>query len=310
MKSIQKTLITIILCTCIFFNHTLLTQATFHEDTYSASKETPANPKFSTKDFNYTLLENAVFPSPETEWAAINSMTPREYTDALYREAIDFFVSTKINLGWKKVLCIGDSITLGVQTGYDEPYPNSYPEVLGYKLHTYAQNEGMGSSTIWGSGPFAMCKRIVDYGPADAVFIFGGTNDWFYGYQCKLGDLDTPITFIYDLDLLCQHLQELYSNAEVFFVIPIDPGEHAGVEPYDDFEIIRNNIRDRASQYGFHIIDLPAKKILSALDPETRNAYFSDMIHPNTLGYQMLGTIIAYEALKCMYGPQENETVQ
>lgn len=294
-KKVNRILYSILLCICIIFNYNL---------TVLASKGSQSETKgFQKGTFPYTSsLENVVFPDEETEQAAINSMTPKEYTDYLYREAVNFFCTTKIDLDWNNILCVGDSITLGVQTGEEEPYPINYPEILATLFHTDVENEGIGASTIWGSGPFAMCKRIVNYGPADAVFILGGTNDWFFGYQCKLGDLNTPITFVYDFNWLCENLVDCYPNAEIFFIIPMDPAEHVGIEPYDDFDIIRNVERNIAASYNFHVIDLPAKNILSAIDPATREAYYSDHCHPNTMGYEILGKIIAYEAMKEMFG--------
>lgn len=295
MKNLKNSVCSILLCLCMLCNQELIALA--DKENMSEIKEQP-------KSFHFSCLDHATFPSAEEEQAAIDSMSPKEYTDHLYREAVNFFSSTKINLGWNNILCVGDSVTLGVQTGEEEPYPINYPEILGTLFHTDVDNQGIGGSTIWGSGPFAMCKRIVDYGPADAVFILGGTNDWFYGYQCKLGDLNTPITFVYDFNWLCENLVERYSNAEIFFIIPMDPSEHMGMEPYDDFDVIRNVERNIAASYGFHVIDLPAKHILSALDPATKEAYYSDYCHPNTQGYEILGKIIAYEAIKSMYGQE------
>lgn len=291
-KTLKKSLCSILLFICILCNNILVVLA---------EKESVPETKGFKKEFRYTILENVIFPDEETEQIIMNSMTPKGYTDYLYREAVDFFSSTKTDVNWDNILCVGDSLTLGVQTGEEEPYPINYPEILGTLFHTDVDNEGIGGSTIWGSGPFAMCKRIVNYDPADAVFILGGTNDWFYGYQCKLGDLNTPITFTYDFNWLCENLVECYPNAEIFFIIPIDPAEHMGMEPYDDFDIIRNVERTIAASYGFHVIDLPAKNILSGLDPETKEAYYSDHCHLNTMGYEILGKVIAYEAVKEMY---------
>lgn len=294
MKKLIRTLCSILLCFCVLCNHPL---------TVLAEKESMSETKGFTKTkFAYTSsLEDAVFPDEETEQAVMNSMTSKEYTDYLYHEAVNFFSTTKIDLDWDHILCVGDSITLGVQTGIEEPYPINYPEILGTLFRTTVDNEGIGGSTIWSGGPSPMCRQVTDYNLADAVFILGGTNDWFYGSQCKLGDLNSPNTFTYDFNLLCENLAERYSHAEIFFIIPMDPAKHMGVELYDDFELIRNVERNIAAGYGFHIIDLPAKKILSALDPATRDTYYSDHCHPNTQGYEILGKIIAYEAIKEMF---------
>ena len=295
IKKSKKVLCSILLCVCVFSNYNL---TAFASKTFSYEAKGFPKGKF---EYTYASLEDAVFPDAETSQALFNSMTPRECTDYLYREAVNFFVSVKIDLDWDRILCVGDSVTLGVQTGVEEPYPNSYPEIVATLFHTDLENEGIGGSTIWGSGPYAMCKRIGNYGPADAVFILGGTNDWFYGSECVLGDIDSPITFKHDFNWLCESLEELYPNAEIFIIIPMDPSEHVGAEEYDDFELIRNAERTIAENHGFHVIDLPAMHILSGLDPETKGAYYSDYVHLNTQGYEILGKIIAYEAIKAMY---------
>ena len=302
MKKFNKIFcfLSILLCICILFRYPNFAMHSFARE--SVAKESSFESKgFTKKQFEYIALENVIFPSEETEQTLINSMTPKEYSDYLYREAVNFFCATKIDLGWDHILCVGDSITLGVQTGIEEPYPNSYPEIVGMLFHTTVDNEGVGGSTIWGSGPYAICKRIGDYAPADAVFILGGTNDWFFGTECLIGDLNSPITFTYDFNWLCESLEELYPNAEIFIIIPMDPSEHVGVETEDDFDSIRNVERTVAANHGFHIIDLPAKHILSGLDPETKASYYSDYCHLNTMGYEMLGKIVAYEAIKAMY---------
>ncbi len=231
--------------------------------------------------------------------------TSKECTDALYQEANAFFASTELSLPWKNALCVGDSITLGMQANAEEPWPLSYPQVMNELYGIPVENQGVGSSTIWGSGPYSMSKRIVDYGSADAVFIMGGLNDWFFGNKMPMGDLNSPITFIYDLNVLFQHLQEQYGNSDIFIIIPMNPAGHMGEEEYDDFDVIRNAERNMAAQYGYHIIDLAAMNILSGLDPATKEAYYSDICHPNTMGYEILGTIISYEAIRIMCESQQ-----
>lgn len=293
-KKYIKSIISLFLSVCLFYNSSLIA--------FANKDNTDRTIKYN-KQFDYTSLEHAVFINKETEQEAINQMSSKDFSYYLYVEAVNFFCSTKIGLNWSNILCIGDSLTLGVQTGVEEPYPNSYPEIIGNLFHAQVENAGIGGSTIWGSGPYAMCKRIGNYGPADAVFILGGLNDWSYGEQCILGDLDSPITFTYDFNWLCEELNEHYPNAEIFIIIPMNPCEYIGIEdePYYEFDDIRNIERSIAADYGFHIIDLPGKNILSGLDPETKASYYSDSYHLNTMGYEMLGKIVAYEAIRAMY---------
>lgn len=233
--------------------------------------------------------------------------TSKEYTDALYQEALSFFENTSLSLPWNSVLCIGDSITLGVQAGVEEGFwPISYPQIMSDLYGIYVDNKGVGGATIWKNGPYSLYAKMITCSEhADAVFFMGGLNDWFFGKECPIGDLNTPDTFTYDLNILFQHAKEMYTDADIFVIIPMNPAEHAGVEEYDNFDVIRNTERTLAAAYGFHIIDLPAQNLLSALDPAVQEAYYSDICHLNTRGYEILGTLISYDAIRIMCEAQQ-----
>lgn len=233
--------------------------------------------------------------------------TSKEYTDALYQEALSFFENTSLSLPWNSVLCIGDSITLGVQAGIEEGFwPISYPQIMSDLYGIYVDNKGVGGATIWKNGPYSLYAKMITCSEhADAVFFMGGLNDWFFGKECPIGDLNTPDTFTYDLNILFQHAKEMYTDADIFVIIPMNPAEHAGVEEYDNFDVIRNTERTLAAAYGFHIIDLPAQNLLSALDPAVQEAYYSDICHLNTRGYEILGTLISYDAIRIMCEAQQ-----
>lgn len=250
-------------------------------------------------------LWNAITLPPAMDSASY--ATSKEYTDALYQEALSFFENTSLSLPWNSVLCIGDSITLGVQAGVEEGFwPISYPQIMSNLYGIYVDNKGVGGATIWKNGPYTLYSKMITCSEhADAVFFMGGLNDWFFGKECPIGDLNTPDTFTYDLNILFQHAKEMYVGADIFVIIPMNPAEHAGVEEYDNFDVIRNTERTLAAAYGFHIIDLPAQNLLSALDPAVQEAYYSDICHLNTRGYEILGTLISYDAIRIMCEAQQ-----
>lgn len=250
-------------------------------------------------------LWNAITLPPAMDSASY--ATSKEYTDALYQEALSFFENTSLSLPWNSVLCIGDSITLGVQAGVEEGFwPISYPQIMSDLYGIYVDNKGVGGATIWKNGPYSLYAKMITCSEhADAVFFMGGLNDWFFGKECPIGDLNTPDTFTYDLNILFQHAKEMYTDADIFVIIPMNPAEHAGVEEYDNFDVIRNTERTLAAAYGFHIIDLPAQNLLSALDPAVQEAYYSDICHLNTRGYEILGTLISYDAIRIMCEAQQ-----
>lgn len=230
--------------------------------------------------------------------------TPKQMTDIAYENAKTYLSSINIEemktkLGWTRIMCIGDSLTEGVQSGVSEPYPNSWPGVMGGLLNIPVENNGIGGSTIWADGEDAMCDRIVNCGYADAVFIMGGTNDWFFGYQCPMGDKNTPNTFTHDVNKLYNIVSSMYANADVFVILPLNTNGHAGLEPYEPFDVLRGIERTLAEEHGFNVIDLNSNGMFNPEDKEIGDNYFSDFCHLNTKGYEMFGTIVTAEAI-CM----------
>ena len=230
------------------------------------------------------------------------SPTSKQITDKAYNDALNYLNNINIDevkskLGWNKIMCIGDSLTEGVQSGVSEPFPNSWPGVMGNLLNIAVENNGIGGSTIWSDGEYAMCDRISEYSVADAIFIMGGTNDWFFGYECPMGDKGTPNTFTYDVNKLFNIVSSKYKNSNVFVILPLNTNGHAGVEPYEEFDVLRNIEKTLALEYGFNIIDLPGKGMFNPMEKEVGDLYFSDFCHLNTKGYEMLGTIITAESI-------------
>lgn len=257
----------------------------------------------STEEGNQEIAQN-VESLPETIMQPENTISYKEVTDEAFKEAAEYLSGDFMYDGrWQKILCIGDSLTEGVQSQAQAPWENPWPTVMRIFLTTqdgwYAEveNAGIGGSTIWSGGAYPMCERIQSCSDADAVFVMGGENDWMYGVDCPLGSLEEPGTFMYDTNRMFQYIKERYADADVFIILPLDTNrqpEEAGAS-LDEF---RNVEKVLAEFYGFYVIDLPGRGILSAADPETREAYFSDDIHPNTYGYQILGTLITAQALQ------------
>lgn len=257
----------------------------------------------STEEGKQEMAQN-VESLPEITMQPENAISYKEVTDEAFNEAAEYLSGDFVYDGrWQKILCIGDSLTEGVQSLAQAPWENPWPAVMRIFLITqdnqYAivENAGIGGSTIWSGGVYPMCERIQSCGDADAVFVMGGENDWMYGVDCPMGSLEEPGTFMYDTNRMFQYIKERYADADVFIILPLDTNrqpEEAGAS-LDEF---RNVEKVLAEFYGFYVIDLPGRGILSAADPETREAYFSDDIHPNTYGYQILGTLITAQALQ------------
>ncbi len=237
----------------------------------------------------------AVLVYPDGDLAAIAEEQPNWTYKALYRAIVSLQGKKS---PWKRILCIGDSVTAGVQAGSGKlqwipNYPLTMSEILGVKVY----NRGVGGSSIWSGGSFTIKDSLDRFEPADAVFVLGGYNDWFYGEQCPIGDPDTPGTFTGDFNALCDRITEVYPRADIFVIIPSTPHAHVGVEPYADFSWLSAIELEIARAHGFHVIHLPSEDILNGLEEDTWRTFFSDNVHLNDYGYMALGTIIADRAL-------------
>lgn len=204
---------------------------------------------------------------------------------------------------WDKIICIGDSVTEGVQGGASksEWVPN-YPLTMEYILNTEVINAGIGGAGVWSRGNISLLDQTDKYVDADAVFVMTGYNDWFYGTQCPMGDTETEHTFTYDLNVFYDKIKELYPDSDIFVVLPPTPHSHMGYEPYYDISWIRGVEHELADAHNFYVINLPAEDILNGAEDETWQTFFSDGVHLNDYGYTVLGTIIADKALEIKYG--------
>lgn len=202
---------------------------------------------------------------------------------------------------WRSALCIGDSVTAGVQGGPGllRWIPN-YPLTISTLLNIPVFNHGVGGSSIWSGGNSAIINSVSTFENTDAVFIMGGYNDWFYGTECPIGDLETEGSFTYDFNALCNKVKDTYPKADIFVILPPTPHEHIGIEPYYDFSWIRAIEKEIAEDHGFLIVNLPADNVLNGLEEDTWKTYFSDGVHMNDHGYIALGAIVADKALKVL----------
>lgn len=218
-----------------------------------------------------------------------------QITEEAFREAAAYMGALAYDGRWQQIICVGDSLTAGVQGGEGVSYENPWPTVMQLFLGVSVENAGIGGSTISHTDGYAMSTRITQCGEADAIFIMGGVNDWLCG-SCAIGRLEEEKSFVHDVDEMFGYIAETYPEADVFVVLPLDCGAHPEEEraPLAEF---REAERRAAEYYDFYVIDFAARGILNGMNEVVRREYYSDSIHLNTMGYQILGTLITYEAL-------------
>ncbi|MCR4763184.1 MAG: Ig-like domain-containing protein [Lachnospiraceae bacterium] len=240
----------------------------------------------------------AVVVYPDGDLAVIAEEQENWTFKAFYRAMANLKGKTS---PWRRILCIGDSVTAGVQAGPGlKAWIPNYPLVMSSLLKVPVFNRGVGGSSIWSRGSYSILDSLDHYEDADAIFLMGGYNDWFFGEECPIGDLETPGTFTYDFEALCIRISETWPDADVFVILPPTPHDHMGVEPYYDFSWLKAIERERAEAHGFRVLNLPAEDILNGLEEDTWKTFFSDNVHMNDYGYLVLGSIIADKALQSM----------
>ncbi|MBQ6733887.1 MAG: InlB B-repeat-containing protein [Lachnospiraceae bacterium] len=234
-----------------------------------------------------------------TLYARWTKLSPLVQSDQAAQDAAQFFtefpVTSEVSVPWKKVVCFGDMLTVGVQGGKSRNWgveTTSYPGVVAsyYGSSVTVVNAGASDGVV-NSKAFNPFTRIVrehawEHGDADAVFFMAGTSDWL--------EYSSTDFFAGDYRMTCETIRSCYPSADVFVILP----------PEGNFYFtwtlasLRDHVYSVAREFGFYVIDLPGQGILNARDDATRKKYYSSNFHLNNAGYRLLGTVIAARALE------------
>lgn len=208
-----------------------------------------------------------------------------------------------------KICFLGDSITEGCGASTPE---NGFVGVFGRKTGAVAKNFGIGGTRIARKETpsvnprYDQCflDRVDQLDPdADAVVVFGGTNDFGHG-NGKLGTpLDPPTeeyTFYGALRSLCLRLIRRYPTKPIVFMTPIHrksedvTTNEIGLpcRPLRDYVAV---IREVCAEYSIPVLDLFATAGIQPKIEEQRTAFCPDGLHPNNRGAELLADkVIAY----------------
>lgn len=200
---------------------------------------------------------------------------------------------------------LGDSITEGRgTTGEDKVFHQIIKEKYGLK---HAYNYGIGGTRIARQIvpskvkprhdlTFELRSDIMDRN-ADAVVVFGGTNDFGHG-DAPFGNVDSEdiYTFCGAVNSLINKLKRDFANAKIIFMTPIhritetNPSNPEG-KILEDYV---NVIRTICKKHSIPVIDLFE---INPLDPAD-SKLVPDGLHPSDAGHSVMAEVIAEELLK------------
>lgn len=210
-----------------------------------------------------------------------------------------------MDLQGKKINILGDSITEGVGASSPE---TRYVSVFGQMSGAVVRNYGIGGTRIsrvrhklskserW---DLTFLDRVDEMdADADAVVVFGGTNDFGHG-DGVLGCFDDrdESTFYGALHSLVKRLMAKYPAARIVFLTPIhraselETANELGLSTPPLVEYVRA-IREVADHYSLPVLDLWSISGIFPRDEQNRRLYASDGLHPNDLGMERIAHLL------------------
>lgn len=200
---------------------------------------------------------------------------------------------------------LGDSITEGHGTTAPEKV---FHQIIKEKYNMkHAYNYGVGgtriarqvvptkASTRWDL-TFELRSDIMDRN-ADAVVVFGGTNDFGHG-DAPFGDLDSEdiYTFCGAVNSLINKLTHDFPNSKIIFMTPIHRITETQPSKPDSkiLEDYVNAILAICEKHDITVIDLFKINPLDPADTEL----VPDGLHPSDKGHSIMAKVIAEELLK------------
>ena len=211
-----------------------------------------------------------------------------------------------MELTGKIINFLGDSITEGVGAS---SHKNCYVEVLRRTYHlAEARNYGITGTRIAHQTHVSdkprfdldFCGRYQEMDDhADAVVVFGGTNDFGHGFAPfgTIGDTD-PETFCGACDTLYKGLRAKYPHTPIAVITPLprsaenDP-RGDGFKPAGPLlAVYVDAIQKIAAANGLPVLDLfhdAPVGLRGTFPPEL----FPDGLHPNDIGHARLAQAIA-----------------
>ena len=207
-----------------------------------------------------------------------------------------------MDINGKKINFLGDSITEGSGTSGKE---NTFCSLISKEYNAVCRNYGIGGTRIarqqhprpdvdWDNMDF--CSRVEKMDTdADAVVVFGGTNDFGHG-DAPLGKFSdrTPDTFYGALHTLYISLIEKYPGKPIIVLTPLhrlNENSAKGDNKAEEAAVLKRYvdiIREVAEYYSLPVLDLWATSGLQPSVPIIKERFMPDGLHPNNEGHIIL----------------------
>jgi len=198
---------------------------------------------------------------------------------------------------------LGDSITEGVGAScVENRYADVFARTFGVKVNNYGVSGSRFARQRINTGEpherdFCMRAREMDES-ADAVVVFGSTNDFGHG-DAPIGCFTdcTPNTFYGACHDLMRYLVERYCGKPIVFLSPlhrIEENNPAGDGTDRKLEVratlaeYRQILLEVAAYYGLPVLDLYAVSGMQPAHPTCRARLMPDGLHPSDEGHAII----------------------
>jgi len=205
-----------------------------------------------------------------------------------------------VKSGKPNIVFDGDSMTVGTgggPAGGGGPSFSNYPRLATDGMAgATVNNFGVGGQTVLSmSGDAAtQIDPLIDTARLNIVALLGGTND------IKLGAASSTTAYN-RIVAYCTARRAAGWKVVVGTILPRDPTD-AGANFETDRQAVNTSIRANWATFADALADVGADATIGAAGAQTNTVYYSDLIHPTTLGYEIVASYYrtAFAALGCL----------
>ncbi len=200
----------------------------------------------------------------------------------------------------KTVNIIGDSITEGVGVSeVSKRYTDVFAQLTGATVNNYGiSGTRFAKQRVPSPDPrfdkdFISRVEEMDEN-ADAVVVFGGTNDFGHG-DAPLGDMNSrdPYTFYGACHVLMSSIAEKFCGKPIVFMTPlkrlyIDDESVDCIKKGYSLEQYVNAIKAVAAYYAIPVLDMYTMSGFAPQIPKNKEELTADGLHPNDKGARII----------------------